>query len=821
MILTIATEGIMTKRLLKSSVIIIILAILTLFGISLYTPQNICAYADEPSLPTIYWSASYSLAGNGLTDTTPYIISSPYDFAYLANAVTTGDSFDGKYFSLTTNLDMSGYLTMPVGSFSGVNNRAFNGIFEGNGHTISGLVINRSSENTALFGYLGSNAVVRNFTIAQGSIIVGTRYTASVAGRCEGKVEGVLSFADVSGTSPIGGIVGHNYQGQVNNCVFAGSLTGSDSKHGVEGASFNGTGSGSWYVTDNFSYTHNARGNVLYTGTNGSLTPDVVLGVPTFTLTPDIGFENQVRTADESIISTDTTFVPESGLNNARYFARFVKTVTIAPQVNGVVSGAGTYYEGQTVNIKIAPSEGYYFDYITSDITPSGASYANDVDNSVIYSFPMSNVDISFSVTLTEFVPQTGAITTEFVYDGNSKIVTTEEILQQSNVAYEDFSFAISCLCPIQGTLPTFAHKAGQYSAMVTISNYIESSLIIIGRMEYPYVISKAQLEIDDPLLFPSSKQYDNIDSFTISVEDNYQVIGADIVTMSANVTYYTDAIMDTIAYSIGENYYVQYVFSIVGADSNNYLPPEPLAIPNASITKRVALVSIEERFLTRVFNETPPSVQTYAVDSVGGIDIEFIFIHMDNPESIYDVGSYTVEVQFKEDAFNPNNDNHILLLEKEYIYEITPMEVAVSFSGYQNLFYTGAVQAITALHGTIYAGVFLPANIVYKMDGDEVPLLNAGDYIAYAHPTNTNYQFSAETATCAFNVAKIYQTDSLYVEQLPDTTYNIQPILLTASGGNGDGAITYTLVSGKASISDDILILSGAGVIKIQATKA
>lgn len=812
----------MTKRLLKSSVIFIILALFVLLWIALYAPQNISAYADEPSLPSTYWTASSSLAGNGW-ESAPYIISSPQDFAYLASAVNAGNSFENAYFSLSMDLDMSGYLTMPIGSYTGVNNQAFNGVFEGNGYTLSGLTINRSSDNTALFSYIGNKAVVRNFTIAQDSIIIGAnRYTASVVGRCMGIVEGVLSFADVRGDSPIGGIVGNNYQGQVVNCVFAGSLTGSASKYGIEGMNNNGTGSGSWYVTDNFGYTHNSRGNVLYADTNGSLATDIVSGEPTFTLTPDTGFQGQVRTADESVVSEGATFVPVSGLNDARYFVRFVKTITISAQLNGTALGAGTYYEGQTVKIKIAPNEGYYFDNITSNVTPlDNASYTNDVDNSVIYSFPMPDADVSFDVIFNEFAPGAGAISTDFVYDGNSKVATTEERLQQSNEAYQDFSFTINCLCPIQGTLPTFAHKAGQYSVMITISKYIESSLIIIGRVEHPYTIDKAQLEITDPSLFPSSKQYDNLSTFTLPVADNYEVIGADIVTMTASVTYYTDANLDIIAYAIGENcYYAAYVFSISGEHSNNYLQPESVVVPNASITRRIALVSIDERFLTKVFNETPPSVQAYSVDSVGAIDIEFIFTHVSKPESIYDVGEYTVAVQFKEDVFNPNNDNHTLLLEEEYTYEIAPMPVSVSFSGYNNLIYTGSQQAITALHGTVYAGISIPANIVYKMDGDVVPLLNAGSYIAYAYPLNLNYELVG-IVTCEFSVAKINQSDDLCIDQVEDTTYNIQPISLTTTGGDGDGVVTYTLVSGKATISEDVLTLYGAGEIKIQATKA
>ena len=806
----------MTKRLLKSSVIIVIIAMLALFWVLFFAFSIENAYADEPDLPTTEWAASFSLGGSG-SPVSPYIIAIPQDLTYVANEVEAGNSFENKYFSLINDLDMSGYLAKPIGSYTGF--KPFNGIFEGNGYTISGVAINRSSDNTAIFGYLGSNGKVSNFTISEGSIIIGQRYTASAIGRCAGTVEGILSFADVRGTSPVGGIVGNNYQGTVNNCVFAGSITTTASGYGIEGMNNNGGGSGSWYLTNNFSYIHNARGNILYVGGNGSVSADIVSGDPTFTLYPDGDFLNEVRTADETVVCTDTEYVPDSNLNDAMYFARFVKNVTIAPVSKGTVSGAGTYYEGQNVKIKVKANEGYYFNTIVGNITPAGASYSNDIDNSVVYSFPMSTASLEFSVTLGTFEPVEGSIITEFTYDGEQKIVTDEATLQGSGSAYQDFNFNISYISPTQGTLPTPPIKAGSYSAVVTISKHINSAPIIIGRVEYPFTIGKAQLEIIDSSEFPASKQYDNVATITLPVQDNFTVVGNDKVNMTASVTYYTDYLMETIAFARGEGYYAVYIFSISGEDSSNYLPPDNVIISNASIVRRIALVSIEERFLSKVYNELPPSIQAYSVDSVGVIDIEFIFTHLAGANE-GDIGLYSIGVQFKTDIYNPNNDNHTLELEEEYTFEITPMKVTVTFSGYTNLAYTGAEQSITALHGTVYAGIFEAAGITYKMDDAIVPLLNAGDYIAYAYSLNSNYELIG-TTTCEFNVSKIDQTDDLCIDQVEDTTYNIQPILLTTTGGDGDGTVTYTLISGKATINEDVLTLYGAGEIKIQATKA
>ncbi|MGI6213401.1 MAG: MBG domain-containing protein [Christensenellales bacterium] len=808
----------MTKRVLTSGVIIVIMAVLAVF--SLFALPGESAYADEPVLPTTQWAASASLGGSG-SEASPYIISKPEDLAYLANAVSTGNTFQGAHFSLITDLDLSGFLTRPIGSYTGSVNRPFMGIFEGNGHTLHSLIISSTSDYTALFSFLGSGGVVRNLTIDSDSIINGGRYAGSLAGRCSGTVSGIASYADVRGTSHIGGIVGNSYQGNVYDSFFVGSLTFTLSGFGIEGANTNGVTQGCWYITDNFNYAHNSRGNILYVGSNGSVTPALTEGKVSFTLTPNAGFEAEVRTADESVITTEDEYTPEAELNNASYFARFVKTVTIAPVTNGTASGAGTYYEGQSVKISVKPNDGCYFDSISSAISPEDAHYSNGIDNSVIYSFTMLPTDMEFSVTVATFSPDPSAIVSEFTYDGEPKAATDEASLKLSGAAYADFTFNIAYFSPTLGTLPAPPSRAGEYAAIVTIYNTLGGAPIIIGRVEYPYTINRAQLSISDTSVFPITKEYDNLAVYQMSVEgSNYEVVDGDTVIMKANVVYYTDHLMDTVALARGENYYICYSFLIEGADSGNYLPPEDVVLSGASITRKLALVSIEERYLSKVFDDSPPSIGAYDVDSVGGIDISFIFTNISAPGSVSDVGLYSVAVQFNPDKPNPNNDNHILQLADEFIYEIRPKQVAVHFSNYSNLSYTGAVQSITAVHDTIYAGIPLPANIRYEMDGVEVPLLNAGTYTAYASSDSPNYVITG-TDYCTFTVAKINQTTPLVIEQIEDIVYTALPLILTAEGGNGEGEISYTLVSGRASIEDDILTILGGGRIEVTATKA
>ncbi|WP_298270670.1 GLUG motif-containing protein [Geobacter sp.] len=117
------------------------------------------------------------------------------------------------YFALGSNIDAAatsgwnyGEGFMPIGS-SGY---AFTGTFDGLGHTISNLTINRpSSDNQGLFGYAGGGSVLRN---------VG------------------LTSVDITGSGKVGGLVGYGYGTTiVNSYVMAGSVNGGDYSTDVGG----------------------------------------------------------------------------------------------------------------------------------------------------------------------------------------------------------------------------------------------------------------------------------------------------------------------------------------------------------------------------------------------------------------------------------------------------------------------------------------------------------------------------------------------------------------------------------------------------------
>ena len=168
----------------------------------------------------------------------PYLIESKEDLMALRDIVNTGATFANMHFLLTADVDISGADWVPIGAnvnaFS--NNtpeNTFSGIFDGGGHTVSGLTINNTEGSVfGLFGY-ASGAEIRNITV-RGLItqtdIVARAYRADIGGivgRAEATdISGCVSFVDVTvHDGYIGGIAGEVSNGSVYDSVNYGSLT--------------------------------------------------------------------------------------------------------------------------------------------------------------------------------------------------------------------------------------------------------------------------------------------------------------------------------------------------------------------------------------------------------------------------------------------------------------------------------------------------------------------------------------------------------------------------------------------------------------------
>ncbi|OXR49657.1 hypothetical protein PuT2_07710 [Pusillimonas sp. T2] len=99
----------------------------------------------------------------------------------------------------------SGAGFMPLGNFT----TKFTGSFDGLGHVIDGLRINREAYYVGLFGYIsGTSTVISNVGVTSANV-TGTSYTGILAGMVvDSKVINVYSTGSVAGWERVGGLVG-------------------------------------------------------------------------------------------------------------------------------------------------------------------------------------------------------------------------------------------------------------------------------------------------------------------------------------------------------------------------------------------------------------------------------------------------------------------------------------------------------------------------------------------------------------------------------------------------------------------------------------
>lgn len=101
---------------------------------------------------------------------------------------------------------------LPVGTAS---NR-FQGKYNGDGHLISGLTINRPQTGSiALFGFVGSEGVLANIHLVNAEVVGASQVMGTLAGTNSGTVSNASATGSISGGYRVGGLVGENNPGTV------------------------------------------------------------------------------------------------------------------------------------------------------------------------------------------------------------------------------------------------------------------------------------------------------------------------------------------------------------------------------------------------------------------------------------------------------------------------------------------------------------------------------------------------------------------------------------------------------------------------------
>ena len=203
---------------------------------------------------TLQAEASPFSGGDGTAED-PYIITTP---AQLDDA----RKFSGAHFKLGCDIDLSSYLAPDGAGYTkwgrrgwlpiGTQAENFTGSFNGAGHVITGLWINRPNEMfLGLFAYT-RKAVIKNLGVeidAKG--VSGTNYVGGLMGyKSGGRIENSFNTGDVNGRYSVGGLVGWQYDGSIINSYATGNVRGDSSVGGLVGYQSGGSIENSYAAGD-------------------------------------------------------------------------------------------------------------------------------------------------------------------------------------------------------------------------------------------------------------------------------------------------------------------------------------------------------------------------------------------------------------------------------------------------------------------------------------------------------------------------------------------------------------------------------------------
>lgn len=229
------------------------------------------------------------------TKAEPYIISDATELRKLADDVESGKSYRDEYFKMTANvivnkkvINTNGMLAVGASSLEqwkpiGNSLTPFCGTFDGNGHTISGIFIQKTDRDSlGLFGnfagtitdleindsyiegkgYIGgligvanpasySKTYIPSITSCKNYSVVKSNdgtYTGGLVGYSHrGTIDKCINYGPINGYKDVGGIIGANMGAYVKNCLNYGPISGDNNVAGIAAYSIRVKRNNTWY----------------------------------------------------------------------------------------------------------------------------------------------------------------------------------------------------------------------------------------------------------------------------------------------------------------------------------------------------------------------------------------------------------------------------------------------------------------------------------------------------------------------------------------------------------------------------------------------
>ncbi|MBQ7764608.1 flagellin [bacterium] len=188
---------------------------------------------------------SISKVTDSFTEST-YKIETVDDLVKLAELTNNGVNTTGKTFVLANDLDLKEYCEQheAEGGWTPIGNETnkFKGTFNGNGHVISNLTINRpNSDYQALFGSCKEGTKIYNIGLNEVNIVAKS-YVGSILGYIHTSSLIINCYAEgsVIGNNNVGGLFGRSYAIKTEGCYFEGNITADNYVGGLTGYQYYG-----------------------------------------------------------------------------------------------------------------------------------------------------------------------------------------------------------------------------------------------------------------------------------------------------------------------------------------------------------------------------------------------------------------------------------------------------------------------------------------------------------------------------------------------------------------------------------------------------
>ena len=390
-----------TKHVFMRASVMLLMTMLTSLG----------AWAATVQFPT-------SSGGEG-TSENPYKISSTSDLNKLAEDVNNGTTYEDCYFKVTapityTSSDAWNLESSVANNFTAIGNwnNPFQGIFDGNHQTISGIRIYKGGNDFTNDCYLGIFGCIKGSAVVKDITLKDTRIT----GFCN--VAGIVGAIPEGTTATVSGcIVGDNVA--IHTKTIKTSAVYSYSHGGIVGLWGSGTVSGCFSaamltVDENVSSTnyYNSHGAIVGSGSNGSLSNNYYSGSV-----------NGVFTGVGKGTTNSTTTSDVTDSNGAMPVGTISLTNSTATSItsSAALTYAGTnyYVVGTEVGVTVTVPSGNMLkelsvvDVSSNAVTVTGGWYTN---NAATFTMPARNATVAEPEFTTDFtslyinMPKTGTV---------------------------------------------------------------------------------------------------------------------------------------------------------------------------------------------------------------------------------------------------------------------------------------------------------------------------------------------------------------------------------------------------------------------------